>query len=95
MAIHTQHGVKVRILRKLDNDKVVVQDMDFPTWTRNYDVWRLRADGGLEEINAAVKDAPEEHRGSRARMDDAVPVKPPGTPAEIEERIERYLGGRR
>jgi hypothetical protein len=37
----------------------------------------------------------QEHRGSRARMDDTVPVKPPGIPAEIEERIERYLGGRR
>jgi hypothetical protein len=36
-----------------------------------------------------------EHRGSRAHMDDAVPVKPPGIPAEIEERIERYLGVRR
>jgi hypothetical protein len=36
-----------------------------------------------------------EHRGSRARMDDAVSVSPPGIPAEIEARIERYLGVRR
>jgi hypothetical protein len=66
MAIHTQYGVKVRILRKLANDKVVVQDIVFPTWVREYDIWRLRADGGLEEINAAVKDAHDEHRASRA-----------------------------
>ena len=65
MAIHTQQGVHVRILRKLNNGKVVVQDIDFPTWIRDYDIWRLRADGGIQEIQAAVKDAPTEHRGSR------------------------------
>jgi hypothetical protein len=93
MAIHTQQGVSVRIIRKLSNEEVVVQGIDFPKWVRDYDILRLRADGGIEEIKAAMEIAHQEHRASR--MPDPVFVEAarrkfdPETEDEKEAFLER------
>lgn len=58
MAIYTQFGVEVKIVA-VDNAEcphyVTVQDATDTTWKRDRAIYELKADGGIEEIEQAIK----------------------------------------